>query len=270
MYESVIDTAPSPLVEAVEENLLGHVVLIQDRLPDMDVERRDGLVVVDSGLGVDTFNKILAARLAERDADARIDEALADVRQTGRPFTWWVGPCSRPVDLEARLRRRGLREQERELGMTIDLTKVPDQVPLPAATTIERVATAAQLADFASVLANLGDPPDRDIQHFFERAAEVVLVSECPMRLFVATVDGEPAAVSELFIGGGIAGVHMVATAEAFRRRGLGMALTWKVLDEGRRAGLTVGALQASAEGQPVYERLGFEPCGYFSEYGLG
>ena len=89
------------------------------------------------------------------------------------------------------------------------------------------------------------------------------------MRLYVAYVDGVPAAASELFLGGGVAGVHMVATAPAYRRRGLGMALTWTALDEGRRHGLTTGALQASAQGQPLYERLGFVPCGRYVEYAI-
>ena len=269
MHNSVIDSSPTPLVEAVENNLLGHVSFIQERLPGMLVQRHNGLAIVDSGLASDTFNKILAARLADDEADARIDQALAEVRRTGRPFTWWIGPCSRPLDLEERLRRRGLREQERELGMTIDLAAAPAQVPHPEATTIRRVTTAAQLADFAGVLAHLSDPPDANLLRFFESASDILLTPDCPMRLFVAYVDNRPAAVSELFIGGGIAGVHMVGTAEAFRRRGLGMALTWTVLDEGRRRGLTIGALQASAAGQSVYERLGFQPCGHYVEYAL-
>lgn len=270
MPEAVIDPKPTPLMVAVEANLLGHVTFLQERLPGMTVEDLDGLVVVDSGLASDTFNKVLGARLKPDDADARIADAVAEVRRRGRPFTWWVGPCSRPLDLEQRLRRQGLTEDERELGMTLDLDEMPAEVPLPSGTTLVRVADAAQLADFAGVLANLRDPPDEAIRGFFERAAEVVLEASCPMRFFVAYVEGTPAAVSELFLGGGVAGVHMVATANAFRRRGLGMALTLRALDEGRRHGLDVGALQASAEGQPVYEKLGFKPCGRFAEYALG
>ena len=269
MYESVIETEPTSLMEAVEENLLGHVSFVQTHLPDMTAERRDGLVIVDSGLGSDTFNKVLGTRLPEDGADARIEEALAYIRGTGRRFTWWVGPCSRPVDLEARLRRHGLQAEEYELGMTIDLETAPTQVDLPDGATIERVATEAQLADFAGLLAGLSEPPEHDVVRFFERASSLLLQPDCPMRLYVAYLEGEPAAVSELFLGGGVAGVHMVATAEAFRRRGLGMALTWAALDEGRRHGLDTGVLQASAQGQPLYERLGFEPCGRFVEYAL-
>lgn len=151
---------------------------------------RDGLVVVDSGLVSDTFNKVLGARLADDGADARIDEALGYVRGTGRPFTWWVGPCSRPVDLEERLRRRGLRAQEYELGMSLELDRAPADVALSAEATIQSVATAEQLGDFAGVLARLADPPDEDVVRFFVGASHLLLEPDSPMRFFVAYVAG--------------------------------------------------------------------------------
>lgn len=187
----------------------------------MRVDDRDGLVVVDSGLVSDTFNKVLGARLADAGADARIDEALGYVRGTGRPFTWWVGPCSRPVDLEERLRRRGLRAQEYELGMSLELDRAPADVALSAGATIQSVATAEQLGDFAGVLARLADPPDEDVVRFLRRRVPPAARARQPDALF--------------------------------RRLR-------------RRRGLATGALQASPEGQPVYERLGFEPCGRFVE----
>jgi ribosomal protein S18 acetylase RimI-like enzyme len=268
--DSVIEKVPMPLMAAVEENLHGHVSFVQDRVLDMQVDRREGLIVVDSGLRSDTFNKILGARLTDSDADRRIEEALSHFRDSGRPFAWWVGPCSRPLDLEERLRRHGLVAAEYELGMTIELSKAPDDVDVPSGVTIRRVVRPQEIADFSRVLATLFDPPDLDVIAFFEKASPVLLVEDCPMRLYVAHVDEEPAAVSELFIGGGIAGVHMVGTSVRYRRRGLGLAMTWKALDEARRLGLTIGALLASEEGQGVYERLGFRPCGRFVEYSLG
>lgn len=263
----MIDPAPTPRMAAMEANLLGHVAFVQQRVPGMTVTDHGDLVVVDSGLASDTFNKVLNLRLSTENADQRIEQTLTEVQRTGRPFTWWIGPGSRPLDLEERLRAHGFREEERELGMAIDLDKIPAAVPSPPDTVIQRVTTPAQLNDFAGVLADLSEPPDENVRRFFELGADVLLVNDCPMRLFVAYVDGVPAAVSELFAGADVAGVHMVATATAYRRRGLGMALTWKVLEEGRRLGLSTGTLQASAEGQPVYEKLGFEPCGSFSEY---
>lgn len=44
------------------------------------------------------------------------------------------------------------------------------------------------------------------------------------------------------------------------------MALTRQALEEGRRLGLTTGALLASAAGVSVYQRLRFRECGRFVE----
>ena len=262
------ETAPSAVAAAMERNLVEHVCYVQERAPGMTVERRDGVLLVDSGLATDTFNKVLAARLSSAEADESIARTLKWVRGTGRPFTWWVGPGSQPADLGERLEKHGLVQHEQELGMVLDLDRMPRDVSRPDGVEIQRVANGPQLADFARVLAELSDPPDDEIRRFFDVAGELLWTPGCPMRLFIAYVDSEPAAVSELFIGGGVAGVHMVATATAFRRRGLGMALTWQALAEGRKTGLKLGTLQATDEGRPVYERLGFVPCGRFVEYG--
>jgi ribosomal protein S18 acetylase RimI-like enzyme len=268
MNESVIESEPTALMQSMEANLEGHVSFLQRQLPGMNVSDLGGLLVVDSGLANDTFNKILSARLDEASAGERIDRALARFRDRGLPFSFWVGPCSRPLDLESRLRERGLRPSEYELGMSIDLDEVPG-VELSAEAEIRRVRGEEELAAFSTVLANLAAPPDELVTRFFEFGVQILLKDDCPMRFYVAYVDSEPAAVSELFLGGGVAGVHMVATAKRFRRRGLGMALTWTALEDGRREGMTAGVLQASAEGQRVYERLGFAPCGRFVEYVL-
>lgn len=66
---------------------------------------------------------------------------------------------------------------------------------------------------------------------------------------------------------GGVAGLYGVATRPAFRRRGIGTALCWTVLDEARRKGLRTAVLQASEDGEGVYARLGFQACCRFAEY---
>jgi GNAT superfamily N-acetyltransferase len=77
-------------------------------------------------------------------------------------------------------------------------------------------------------------------------------------RSYVGYADGQPVATSALLITGDVAGVYWVATAEAFRGRGYGEAMTWHVVREGAAAGCRVAALQASDMGRPVYERMGF------------
>ena len=62
-----------------------------------------------------------------------------------------------------------------------------------------------------------------------------------------------------LIATGRIAGIYWVATLEAHRRKGYAEALTWAALAAGRSRGCTIGSLQASVLGRPVYVRMGFE-----------
>jgi predicted acetyltransferase len=67
----------------------------------------------------------------------------------------------------------------------------------------------------------------------------------------------------------GAAGVYVVTTAEANRHQGIGAALTAAALREGRERGLRVGTLQASAMGEPVYRRMGFETVAEYQLFQL-
>ncbi|MSV30653.1 MAG: hypothetical protein EXQ52_18195 [Bryobacterales bacterium] len=58
-------------------------------------------------------------------ADGVIDQALGHFRTARRPFAWWAGPRSRPLDLEKRLTDKGLRAAEYELGMSMALKDLP-------------------------------------------------------------------------------------------------------------------------------------------------
>lgn len=251
----------------MEENLHAHVSFVQSRVPGMWVEEAEDLMLVDSGLDCDTFNKICRARLDADRADGRIESAVAHFRERQRPFAWWVGPCSRPLDLGARLERLGLRAAETELGMVARAAELPARLPAAKGLEIRRVRTLKELQDFVAVTAANWDPPDENVGRFFAAGAGVLLQADCPMQLFVGYAGGVPAATSELFLSAGVAGIHMVSTGREFRRRGFGLAMTWTAARAGCEAGAELVALQASEMGRGVYERLGFRGCGEFVEY---
>jgi GNAT superfamily N-acetyltransferase len=263
----IIQPEPTPLLHAMEHNLHEHVAFVQRQVPGMYVEDTPNLLLVDSGLPADTFNKIARARLETRDAEQRIEAALRHFRTHSRPFAWWVGPCSRPVDLERLLERAGLDAAEFELAMVADMNDIPASFDLPDGLEVRRVSNRRELEDFADVNARNWDPPDATVLEFFRRAADVVLCADCSMLLFVGYVGAEPAVTGELFLTEGVAGIHMVSTRKDFQRRGYGTAMTWWLADEGRAQGAKFAMLQASEAGRPVYARLGFAPCGTFVEY---
>ncbi len=249
----------------MEQNLHAYLAFVQKQLPAMTVDDREDLLLVDSHLPSDTFNKIARTRLAEAEADRRITEAVAHFRVASRPFAWLVEPCSRPLDLERRLEQHGLRAVEFELGMAADFKQLPARMDLPPGLEIRQVGTPEELADFAAVHA--GDPPDLAVLAFCHSAEPLLLKNDCPNLLFVGYVDGRAAAASEVFLEAGAAGIYGVATEREFQRRGIGLAMTWAAADAGRRLGAGIATLQASAAGRGVYARLGFSACCQFVEY---
>jgi ribosomal protein S18 acetylase RimI-like enzyme len=76
--------------------------------------------------------------------------------------------------------------------------------------------------------------------------------------LHQARVEGRPACVLGTIDHGDDLGFYFVATDPQVRGRGLARRLTAVALADAQRRGLATASLQASALGQPVYERLGF------------
>jgi len=75
----------------------------------------------------------------------------------------------------------------------------------------------------------------------------------------IAEVDGESACTGISLVADDWVGVFIVGTVPAYRRRGLGAALTAKlVTDAVARNGVRQALLQSSAMGKRVYESLGF------------
>lgn len=74
-------------------------------------------------------------------------------------------------------------------------------------------------------------------------------------RVWLAEVDGEPAAMAAAHAAAGVTLVEFVATLPAFRGRGAGAAVTWAAtLADPRRPAV----LLASDDGRPVYTRMGY------------
>jgi ribosomal protein S18 acetylase RimI-like enzyme len=272
MNPNAISNSLTPLHIASESNLHGHISFLQRCIPKMTVLEDEDLLLVDSGLPSDSFNIVARARLADSEADRRIAVVVQHFRAANRPFAWWVGPASRPLDLETRLPRHGLRPAESELGMSMELRDLPRKMSQPEGLEIRRVSSPQDVTDFAAVFAANWEPLDHAVPPFYSAATPILLEPGCPMILFVGYFEGLPVSCSELFIDrshGGLTGLYSIATRREFRRRGIGSALAWAAADEARRQDLSTVVLQSSDAGKGVYTRLGFKPCCHFTEYKL-
>lgn len=138
-------------------------------------------------------------------------------------------------------------------GMVLDtLDDIPDQGDAAA---IAMLTDTDEMDAFADVTAAAFDMPLAVARQL--SPSEVVADSE--MEAFLTRVNGEAVGCGLLVTSGDVAGVYNIGVIEAYRRRGIGEALTWAVLRAGREAGCSLGVLQSSEMGYPVYERMGFE-----------
>lgn len=273
---SMLSVADPALAEAVSRNLGEALAQFHRRTPGAVLEIAPDLVFSDSGLADPAFNVVALAlfdpgRADAARADARIRQVLTRMEQTGRPFLWWVGPDSAPPDLGARLAAAGASEAD-SLPLMVRSLELPLEPADPRGSGLEisEVRTGAQWADFAEVLSHSWDSPSPEIRGFLERAGVSALAPESPGRFLVGYVGGVPVCSAELLPYAGVAVVYNVVTVVAYRRRGHGSAITVAALELARTSGYRTAALMASAEGEPVYRKLGFEQVERYLVYQIG
>ncbi len=81
-------------------------------------------------------------------------------------------------------------------------------------------------------------------------------VLDGPTRVWLAYVDGEPAAVAAAHLAGDAVLVEYVAALGSARGRGAGAAVTWAAT---LSAPELPAILVASDDGRPLYERMGYQ-----------
>ena len=164
--------------------------------------------------------------------------------------------------VEAELRAAGWEVFEDEPVLVFP--SIPAPPPLPAGLEIRRVCDPESRRDLGRVTAaGFGSPTAEGMVELPPDALESLLPSlacanDPEIALLVGYLDGQPVASAFLFMVGSIAGITGVATVPAYRRRGLGMALTWGALREGAARGCTCATLAALGASYNMYRKMGF------------
>jgi len=214
------------------------------------VHDADGLAVCLTGVPLAPFNPTVIERLPS-DPEAAVRRAEAHYEGTG---------LSLGIDLEPSLHapvrdaahRAGLTMVESRPGMALAVTDVP-ALPPPPGVEVFRVQDPAVLDEVVEVDAAAFGGDAATTRLFLPDA----VLEDPAQRVYAARVDGRLVSVGESTTLDGVVGVFGVATVPAYRRRGIGAAVTAYLLaDRAGEADLAV--LDASDLGLGVYERLGF------------
>ncbi|MDX2142613.1 MAG: GNAT family N-acetyltransferase [Rhodospirillaceae bacterium] len=259
----------SASIKSMEANLWDHLAFLAKGCKDATVRDTPDLLLVDSGLKSDVFNKIGRCMLNPRFAADRIQAAVDHFRKKTEPapFTWLTGPLSGQGALDATLRELGLTPKQQSWGMLLQLDTA--QLP-PSPTTdleIKRATSKAGVKDFATVVAELWTPPDENVVKFYESAADAVLATGAQMKLYVGYKGGKPVATTEAFYAHGVVGLSNIITTSAEQGKGYGIVLMIAALKDAKKFNQRMAAVQADEKSKALYQRVGFKPAGQFAEY---
>lgn len=268
MTDIVPSVDPATIASRIESNINDYYLLSYVRLPGAVLHADEESSWIQTGLPGAKFNSVGWARFQPETIDRQIDAVLDCFRTRSLPIVWHVGPTTEPADLGDALLKHGMVFVEDEPGMALEIARMNNSIPVPSELSIEVVSNEDELYEWINVwLFPMQDEIRR--AHFLARRA-LWLESDRTLTCFVGRWEGKPVATSMLYLGKGVAAVHHVATLPEYRRRGIGSAMTLRVLHEARNRGYRVAVLTASSEGIGSYRRIGFHEYCSFRRYEWG
>jgi len=213
------------------------------------------------------MNLVICTELPSEGIHELIESALTHFRSRNIQKLSWLTREAVPVtEIKRHLEAHGLIFDESFAAeMAVDLMTVKESLSIPHGLRIISVHDSAILKKWIHV-ASIGFsvPPEAE-DTWFEFFAEAACTP--PFRTYLALLNGEPVATSQLFTSAGVAGIYNVACLPTARGQGIGAAITLAPLLAAREMGYRVGILQASSMGYKVYQRLGFQDFGKLSVY---
>lgn len=140
----------------------------------------------------------------------------------------------------------------------------PGAIATPAGAVIRPVVDTAGVADFRAADRAGFAEDDRERAAVDSAFRDPASLLDPAVAGFVAYVDGVPAAAALSFTAVGVARIGWVGTVPAFRRRGLGAAVTRAAVIAGFDRGASVAALESSPAGVSLYRAMGFREITHY------
>lgn len=265
--EILRDHSKEKVIEAMIQNVLGwNSILSKNNLVCKIIEF-DDMIRSITGMNHPIFNWIWRVRFSEHSAEERINKSMEYFHERKLPMSWYVTPFSTPSNILTLLTNTGLKVSEKGApAMACNLRDFKedqlDEALKRTMINVIKVETEEDLQRWGKVFYEGFDLPSHVGEKFLEM---LQLFDQSHMTNYLATLNGEPVAISQVLYHSGVAGIYCVATLHNYRSKGIGTAVTLAPLMDAKQKGYEIAMLESSPKGVNVYKRIGFkEYCRFF------
>jgi ribosomal protein S18 acetylase RimI-like enzyme len=245
------------IADALERNQWSFICAFA-AVPGVEIVDDDRVLRVATGVPSPLFNPVLRADVPAGAVAELIEDSRAWYRERRVPWSWYVGPASRPPTLQIELERRGFAKVTEPPGMAADLSTL-DRLDPGAAVTITRVDDRRGVDAWFAVFAPAFELSTPAASAFRDLIVAGGLGDEAPMRNYLALEGRNPVATGSLVPAAGVGGIYNIAVRADRRGRGIGRAMTFRLMQEAAAMGYRASILWSTPDGMPVYRRLGFQ-----------
>lgn len=208
------------------------------------------------------MNLVVCTDLPNDGIDELMESTLAHFRSLNiRKLTWLAEEGVPATEIKNHLLATGStfsKAFSRE--MAADLVALPEALQLPTGLEIVPVDNGETLQQWIHIASIGFEVPEEYEKVWYDFFVETVF--DLPFRSYLALLNGQPVATSQLFLSAGVAGIYNVTCIPEARGQGIGAAITLAPALAARGMGYRVAILQASDLGARVYRRLGFQDFG--------
>lgn len=195
---------------------------------------------------------IYNANFTNSDVDLEIERIKKLIESNKAPDGWTIGPLTEPNNLGKVLESHGFFNVFHQAGMALDLNLISDIPKKSSSLEIKIVDTNKELEGWASVVANVFHIKiDYELLEY--------LLSQKEVRFYIGIFEGKIISALLLHLIPGAAGLHAVSTLLEYRKKDFALNMSRRALQDAHYLGYNLGVLQASAMGQHVYKKLGFQ-----------
>lgn len=252
------------LLRKNEENYLSYMRAYSNVESARFVDSENVVMSISAVDGISMLNNFVSkARVDE----SGVDEIIEEYKRAGRPMMWAVFPCAESSAFGGVLKKKGLIHYLSYALIHCDLFEIKDESPVIEGLEIgqvEDVGTFRQWFGLQSISFGYTSGVRKIL---IEEHCGLFLDKKTPAKHYLGYLDGKPVGTLTLFIADGVAGLYNATTVPEVRGKGVGTAMAHHGMMEGRKAGCRFATAQATKQGLPVWQKMGWETTGQLDLY---